>query len=219
MADSVEVLRALLTSPAIQIEVVKANSCGIKLRLGDPAMAPAVGQIAEHFSWIVTRLERDMIAIEPRYTDELVARPGTTLFHVSDRRNRSQILTFGLTPQVGGNTTLNRTYPARLHLCHRLVDVLIFTNHQCTARKSADFTGETPSLGVGVSGPKLLADLELFEVISAAGTKYYADSHFDGGIWTESAVPPDLVRLAAPDWKNTYQALFPPPPEIPPGDT
>lgn len=209
MTSHVEILHELLNNDSIEIDEVRASPCGIKLLLADSLMSPRVEKIAADAKWLVTRQRERQIALEPRYGVECCVPEGTTMFHVSDQTRRCNILAEGLVPQTGGNTTLLRTYPLRSHVCSEFIDALRFARHQCTARPSVHFDENGVVSGGKAVGPRSLDDLDLYRLRSPSGARYYQDSHFSGGLWTEESFPPELVELVEPaDWKPLYRNLY-----------
>lgn len=209
MTDHVAVLSQLLGDPSLQFREIRADPSGIRMVLDDPAMATLVDTLATNATWIVTRSAGTNVAIEPRYTLVRPVFAGTPLFHVSDCANQSSILANGIQLGQGGNTTLNRGYPPRTHLAIRLGDALAFIYSQVTRRPPVSFVGGVLTTSARTLQPRLLNDLDLYEV-SAPAADYYQDSHFAGGIWTETIIPPQDLKLVPHSWwLPIYQTLYP----------
>ncbi|WP_312356808.1 hypothetical protein [Agrobacterium sp.] len=193
-----EMLKELLNIQDIVFTIKKFTPAGIVIEVETEEMILAVKGTSSTAGWITTRVHNKSIAIEPYYPPSVIVLKGTTIYHVSDSRNRWEIMRCGLKPTGGGNTSLNRTYPERLHLAQNLSAAFEFIYFQTRPN--------------GSLRPRIVDKLDLYEVTVPEGYTFYQDSHFQGGIWTETTISTAAVRrIDVREWRPHYDYLYPPP--------
>ncbi|WP_238273953.1 MULTISPECIES: hypothetical protein [Methylobacterium] len=207
-------LRRLLSEQGLSITSVNASPNGIRLGLGEAAHVEAVRDYALKRGWLITMERQKNISIEPSYTSVAHVPPGTRLYHVSDASRHESILKDGIEPREGGNTTVNRTYPRRLHLCHKLGSTLAFLNFQVRSQPSFNSGPDGRPVSIGaISASRKLSDLNVYVMSARANMNFYQDSHFEGGIWTEEGFGKDEIELMPrTEWEEIYKKLYPDPP-------
>lgn len=180
---------------------------GIVVRLASATQAGLVAEAVIPHGWIVTRDGKD-VAIEPYPTSEIGVPVGTTIYHVSERHHRASIASKGLRPREGGNTTLQRSYPRRLHMASNFSGALAFVHYQVTSNAAWTFDANA---GGSFAGPtkRKLEEMDVYAVASPAGS-YHRDSHFEAnGIWTERSIAAKYFRLLErEEWIPIYLKLF-----------
>jgi hypothetical protein len=112
---------------------------------------------------------------------------------------------------MGGNTTLNRTYSPRVHVCHGLSAALAFARRQTTARSNITFDPNSRSFATKPKFPKALAELDIYAVTVPTDFTFHHDAHFPpDGLWAASPFPLSAVRLMdRSEWEPTYKLLYP----------
>jgi hypothetical protein len=205
MTKQIDLLRILLNREDLIIQRVKTIGEAMSLDFAEESMAELAIDLGAQSGWITTRNEGGRIAIEPKHRAPVPILAATKLFHVSDAPSRRSINLTGLEPRCGGNTSLNRSYPERVHLAIRMRDAFQFAHRQIAALPNV-------KSGVATSGwrPKDFGHLDLYEVTPIAGADYFNDDHFDGqGVWRATAIPASNVRLIEDaDWRPLYRQMY-----------
>lgn len=206
MANQVEMLRVLLQEADLDFNSLKTAGGAISARLASDKMVDRVVELAKLSGWIVSRNAQGHIALEPEQRTAEPLLTGTKLYHVSDTPKRASILKAGLEPRGGGNTSLNRSYPPRVHLAVKLRDAFQFIHCQISR-----YPNMLNSIPTSEWRPRKLEELDLFEVTAVAKASYFNDDHFDGrGLWTETLIPAsNLILLRPSDWHPLYEQMYP----------
>ncbi|MDT0507167.1 hypothetical protein [Novosphingobium sp. MMS21-SN21R] len=199
MITQVEMLRLLLGEANLDFARLKTIGNAVSAETRTEAMALEVERLALTNGWIQTRLTGTTVSIEPATPEIQILFTDSVLYHVSYKEHRDFIADVGLKPGTGGNTSLKRSYPPRLHLVAFLRDAFQFIHHQLK-----------PS-SAHVRGARLFDTLDIYEVRVKCGFEYYNDDHFDGrGLWITSGVPHSDLTLVDPKaWHDLYQSTFP----------
>lgn len=94
-------------------------------------LAQTIAPDLQTHDWIITSTHQGNVLIEPRYTRQVLWPETSFCYHVSDLAKRDAILQSGLELKEGGNTTMNRTYPPRIHVARNLLAAVGFVKFQC----------------------------------------------------------------------------------------
>ena len=195
----IDLIRFLVNDERLRFKKLRTVGEAIMAELETPQMAADAVQAAKSHNWICTRQNGSTISIETGQPISQTLMFPATFYHVSWVSSRSKIIEDGLKPQTGGNTSLQRSYPPRLHLAVNMRDAFQFIHHQM---KSSPTT---------TSVRCTIADFDLYKVPFASDWPHYVDDHFEGrGVWIDFDVPAsDINLLNAKVWHSLYRAMYP----------
>ena len=162
---------------------------------GDTLKSTIEAQILTH-AWQITSVKGTRVLIEP--ADQTRFDPQWPyMFHVSDRENLAGILSDGLVPKAGGNTTMNRTYdPPRVFFAVDLLAAFEFVEFQCANKKRAMKNIPDQLLNKMIKTPKERDALDIWRVELPGGIQLFRDVLFPGrAVWTLDSIPRRNVSL------------------------
>lgn len=138
----------------------------------------------------------ETLIIEPLPGFGAMCQPPQILYHVTQAATAATIMAGGIVPQAGGNTWMNRTYPARSHFAPTLWEAFIFMDSRIAQRAV-----------MGPPGALTNALLAGFEVITFAPQEetYYPDLFFPPSLWTDATIDAGRLQLH-PNWRAHYQS-------------
>lgn len=172
---------------------IERSPISVAFRMGKMAghdWEPNVTSVVTPLGWYITRKATLAkfgffeFCLEP--TAQKPVTPGVHVYHASPREHRGAIKAQGLTVSGSSTTWTDRRYlTPRVHVAGSLEGALTYIESRAT--------GKAALVGITRIGAKTLPSWDIQKV--RTGTEpYYPDAEMDGGLWCETAIPPDRVR-------------------------